>query len=260
MAEQKQFDATPRKVKKAREKGNTAKSAIFTHGFVYLAGLGCLLLFLPVSWERVHLLIEYGFLEGFRNPLEVATLWLLVMVILVVTFFGFLSLTGLLFDLIQVGVFFRLNLVLPDVSRCNPFLGFSKICKGLKEIPSILVRLSCFFVVLYFFLFTSIELFASAFESNDTAVYFFLYSTRRILWLGFVALLVSGLCDFILKRRIYKRELSMSLDELRREHREEEGNPDIRQHRRQTHRAISMQDLVTRVRNSKVKVVASETR
>jgi type III secretion protein U len=61
--------------------------------------------------------------------------------------------------------------------------------------------------------------------------------------------------DLFLKRREYLTELSMSHDEMRRESKDEEGDPLVKSMRRSLHEQLLMQDLVKRVRKARVVVV-----
>jgi type III secretion protein U len=65
-------------------------------------------------------------------------------------------------------------------------------------------------------------------------------SVRRRSALSRVLLLAAaiGLVDLLLARRRHRRSLRMSRDEVRREHREQEGDPRHRAHRRAAHRQL----------------------
>lgn len=76
------------------------------------------------------------------------------------------------------------------------------------------------------------------------------------LWLR--ALLVAavlGVVDLALARRRHRRSLRMSRDEVRREHREQEGDPRHRAHRRAAHRQLLMSGRARGVKAASVVVV-----
>ena len=68
-------------------------------------------------------------------------------------------------------------------------------------------------------------------------------------------LVLLGVVDLLVQRKQFNRELSMSVDEVRREERETEGDPRHRAARRSIYEAQIMQDIVSRVRRSKVILV-----
>ena len=77
----------------------------------------------------------------------------------------------------------------------------------------------------------------------------------RVWCPALAALLVLGLTEYMLERRRFTAELSMSLDELRQEMKDDEGDPHVKASRRQMHRALAYEELVARVRASRVVIV-----
>ena len=75
-------------------------------------------------------------------------------------------------------------------------------------------------------------------------------------WVPLCALVFfMGVIEYIVRRKKYFSELSMSFDELRQEMREEEGDPHIKVAQQQLHQALAYEELVARVRASKVLIV-----
>ena len=66
---------------------------------------------------------------------------------------------------------------------------------------------------------------------------------------------VVGVLDLLLARRRHRRSLRMSRDEVRREHREQEGDPRHRAHRRAAHRQLLLAGRARGVRVASVVVV-----
>ncbi len=64
-----------------------------------------------------------------------------------------------------------------------------------------------------------------------------------------------GVLDLVLARRRHRRSLRMSRDEVRREHREQEGDPRHRAHRRAAHRQLLLSGRARGVRAASVVVV-----
>jgi flagellar biosynthesis protein FlhB len=80
---------------------------------------------------------------------------------------------------------------------------------------------------------------AGSVGDGDASVRLALEGMRRLAWsfLG-VSLLVAGL-DAVARHAAWRRRLRMSRDEVRRERREAEGDPDLRQARREIHRELA---------------------
>jgi type III secretion protein U len=66
---------------------------------------------------------------------------------------------------------------------------------------------------------------------------------------------VIGVVDLVLARRRHRRSLRMSRDEVRREHREQEGDPRHRAHRRAAHRQLLASGRARGVKAASVVVV-----
>ena len=69
------------------------------------------------------------------------------------------------------------------------------------------------------------------------------------------AFLLLGSADYFLQRRLYMQKMMMTKDEVRREHKQEEGDPQIRARRRQIHREILTQNVVERIPRATAVVV-----
>lgn len=60
----------------------------------------------------------------------------------------------------------------------------------------------------------------------------------HLLLLVFLAGIVFGILDLLWEKHTLNKKLMMSLQEIKKEHKETEGNPEIKGHRRQLHREI----------------------
>jgi type III secretion protein U len=79
--------------------------------------------------------------------------------------------------------------------------------------------------------------------------------TARLWMQGLIVLAVVGALDLWGARRRYRRELRMSREEVRREHREQEGDPRHRAHRRAAHRQLLLAGRARGVETASVVVV-----
>jgi flagellar biosynthesis protein FlhB len=63
-------------------------------------------------------------------------------------------------------------------------------------------------------------------------------------------LAVASAADVLVQRRLHERDLRMTKDEVRRDSKEEEGDPHVRSARRQAHREIAMQQMIDAARTA----------
>jgi len=80
-------------------------------------------------------------------------------------------------------------------------------------------------------------------------------SALGLWWRALLFAVVLGLLDLMLARRRHRRSLRMSRDEVRREHREQEGDPRHRAHRRAAHRQLLLAGRARGVKAASVVVV-----
>lgn len=65
-----------------------------------------------------------------------------------------------------------------------------------------------------------------------------------------VLLVALGGVDVLLQRWLHERELRMTKDEVRRDHREDEGDPHVKQARKQAHREIAVDQMLAATRTA----------
>jgi flagellar biosynthesis protein FlhB len=78
---------------------------------------------------------------------------------------------------------------------------------------------------------------------------------RSVVLRGTVILGLLAIASYALVRWRFFARNKMSLEELREEYKQEEGDPHIRAARRHEHQMLAMGELEKRVRNAKVIVV-----
>ena len=80
-----------------------------------------------------------------------------------------------------------------------------------------------------------------------------------LFWITLLTFWIVALIDIIISQRKFRKDTMMSLDELKEELKENEGNPEMKSARAQAHQALLYEEIVKRVRHSKVIVVAKES-
>lgn len=255
MAE-KSFKPSKKRLEDARKKGKVLKSQMLTQAVVFLAVIIAFFVILSATWVRNRMLLEYFLVEGYHQPLscllEIGRL--LLKVIAGGLIFG--GATSIIIEAVQVGVKFEPTLLKPKASNFNPAGGIKKAVTGLKQAWLKILSVLCLFVITWWFFrrFSSLiphVFYASAEQKLAVFKEVFLF----LLAGGCLCLIVVGVLEYLVKRRNFYRELSMSHEEVRREHKESEGDPLVKAVRRSQHEALLRQDIVSRVRKAKVIVV-----
>jgi flagellar biosynthetic protein FlhB len=81
------------------------------------------------------------------------------------------------------------------------------------------------------------------------------HAVSRVLWVVLGALGVLGAVDFFLAKRRLSTKMKMTAEEVKREHRESEGDPHVKGRRRQRMRELAKRRLVQAVETADVIVV-----
>jgi flagellar biosynthesis protein FlhB len=168
---------------------------------------------------------------------------------------------AVLAEALQVGVTFEPEGVGFNPERCNPVSGFGRIWSGFARGWRTVVQLALLVWVLGLTVsrvvaegITQLSMGGLAVAGQVRAEWF-ASALISVLAASAAVLMVLGVFEYLLNRRAFYRELSMSADEVRREHREDEGDPHVKGARRSLHEALVMQDLARRVRSARVVIV-----
>lgn len=269
----KRFAPSARKLRKARENGDVAKSKDLSASLVMISGL--LVVFLMVLPSAIiwHLFCKSFVIEAdFSNEMMIVSLKeaLLSTFQLLWPFFAVVFLVALSIELSQVGFRISWKLLAPNFER----LSFSKNLKNIlgieeqdgSQLPmGKLCGMACRLViciVLYVAIGALILRWCSMwwfgldfFNPTDLSVALILILKVVLTLFCVICAAVAG-WDYL--RAVQKRRarLSMDINELREESRDTEGNPELRQARNRLRHEASAHSVTQGVRRAKVVVVS----
>lgn len=253
---EKRFEPSKKRLEKARREGNVAKSQYLSQYLVTIAGLLICLAYIANSWVEHKILLQYLWTEGLNSPAEAARIVLGKYAMLVVKLLAILAVTGILSEFAQVGVSIEPGLLGFKLERVDPFGGTKKLFENLKRSWQVVLRLVIVIVVLSWF-FTEIlgELAGSmTLISASAPAIGFGWVKKLILYMA-VCLLGLGLFDYYLQKRKWFQSVGMSFEDMRQEHKDDEGDPHIKAARKAQHQELLRQNLVKRIRSSRVIIV-----
>jgi flagellar biosynthetic protein FlhB len=255
-------EATPRKRQEARRKGTVAKSVDLTGSLVLVA----LVLALPAAIGGMGAGLRMGIqnaISQMPETLDVASAqrftYMLAAPLLpgLAILMGAALITGLIGNFAQVGFTLSLEALSPQLQKINPL-------NGVKRLFSALAFMEGLKAAAKFTLFGLIAYRAIA-GRWDTLV--------GLAWLGpgpalaavgpilgsivtqiAIAWLIIGIIDYIFQRKQVDKQLRMSKDEVKREMRESDGNPEIKIALAQRRRKLLKGRAPERVRTADVVV------
>lgn len=242
-------DPTPFKLKKAREKGNIAKGTDLPF-FAVLLGLAFFMLTAGnmaatrLSYMMKNSLVTAGHSETNADIYRAisdssgAALWVVVIV-------GCIMLSSvLLAQIIQTkGLLFSAHPMKPEMNKLNPAKGLKRIfsIRTLKETIKNCFKMLVYLVATFLVIRFCILQFSNQLDDADRLISAMNSSALRLLYVYLALSLVFAAIDQIIVRREYFKQMRMSKSELKREIKDREGEPRIKQKRKQLHEEFSKQ-------------------
>lgn len=258
---QKTEKPTPKRLEKAREEGQAARSQELNAAFTLLASFLALyaitgkiisslsnkmtdflsLRALPdITVNSSYAIITDLFIYVFRliAPVMLAS-----------------AVIGVIISFIQVGPRFTPKLIRPKFSRINPIEGAKRLfsLKSLIELFKSLIKAIVIFLLTYNQLRKSWSDLVTLTERGlEPALLFIAELIFRISINIIIFLIILGIADYIYQRWEYMRNLKMTKQEVKEEYKEMEGDPQIKGRRRQLQRQMSMNRMIKAVQDADV--------
>ena len=234
-------EASPQKLKQAREKGQVAKSqdAIQALGFVVV--FACTTLSLGSISERLQTFLRHSIEAAMRRGgelpivLDVAYEALWVVLLASLPALGGAFIAALASNYMQVGFMITTEPLSPKLDKLNPVAGFKNLFSKKKLVES-LKQLLKFVLVSYV-----------AYDAIRESVREVILATRIDLWTGVyvggqiiynIAVRIGALffiiaaADFFWQRHTFAKDMMMSKYDVKQEYKQSEGDPHAKAERK----------------------------
>lgn len=234
-------EASPQKLKQARDKGQVAKSqdAIQALGFVVVFAATALTL--SSTADRLRKFLYASLESAVRRGDDIPTVLAVVNESLWVTLFASLPalagafVAGLASNYIQVGFLFTTEPLKPDIKKINPVDGFKNLFSKKKLVES-LKQVIKFLLVSWV-----------AYDAMKESIREVVLSARIDLWtgvyvggqimyniavrVGFLFVIIA-VADFFWQRHVYHKDMMMSKYDVKQEYKQSEGDPHTKAERK----------------------------
>lgn len=252
---------TPKRLRDAREKGDICKSQDVPSALTVL-GIGAYVSVMGESaYERLQAMTELVF-SVMHLPFEEALPRAMAgvggtILYIVAPLVGLAMMLALLANFAQVGFLVSIQGAMPKLENLSPQKWFKKVfsLKNVIELIKNLIKT----VVLTCAVWTVMQKYLPALfvlsRGNITDLWIVLGRAGRDLLLiaGAVFCVIAAL-DYFFQRWQYNKEHMMSKDEVKREYKEMEGDPQVKGKRKQLHKELLSQGALDNVRRAKVLV------
>ncbi|ATD66324.1 EscU/YscU/HrcU family type III secretion system export apparatus switch protein [Luteimonas chenhongjianii] len=252
---------TSKKLKDARKDGNVAKSRELTSTVLIMGWLAGGWMLMGYMFRRVSGLFESALLV-MNQPFDLAlqtivplaaqtflamTLPLLLLAVLL----------ALLVEFLQVGPVATMKKVTPDLSKMNPVSGLKKMFSmdNLVELVKSVLKSAALITIGGFVLWGMLPSLLHLPFARPAAIGSAIWHALKWIgiWTIFVFFFVSAL-DASYQKFSYIKKLRMSRRDIKQEVKENEGDPYVKQRRKQLHQEWSQQNMLNAVRGSNVVV------
>jgi type III secretion protein U len=237
---------TQKRLEDAREKGQVSKSPDLTETVCMLGVIAVLMLGERQLADGLRSLVVESteFVGGdhsMQNLLHALyqLLRTAVMVLLPVAAAGALS--AAIGTAVQTGLAVSFQPVTPKLQAVNPGTGLKRIfsLRSTIDVMKRLIKLAVLVPVLWVSIKSMLPLLSSAAYQPLGPLMKVLWEVLlKLLTAAFFAYLILGIADFKIQKWLFKRQLRMSKDEIKRERKQQDGDPLMKRERRKLGREL----------------------
>jgi flagellar biosynthetic protein FlhB len=261
--EEKTEPATPYRKQEARKKGQVAKSSDLNAAVIVMAIIVVLYSLRGYLAENITGYIQYIFSKEMSIAMSSSqffnlyklTLYLCLKIM--APLFGAVIIVGLLVNFMQVGMVVSFEGMQPKLSHINPIEGFKRIFskRALFEFIKTLLKVFVIGLIVYDLVKKVFPQILTLSNMNLAASTDYLIKLIfRVSISAAATFLVIAILDFVYQKWEFGRSLRMSIDEVKKEMKQTEGDPLIKAQIRQKQRMMSMNRMMQSIPEATVVV------
>lgn len=255
-------EATPEKLRKAREKGQVARSEEFVPLFMVLFAF----VYFWFAWDWFMQTLQAFMVDvmtynddmDFRTSLGNAlNLWFKQIILgVMLPFSALMFLAGVIGNVAQFGFLISFESIKPKPEKISPVSGFKRIFAMKQVVKTLLAILKIIVMALIIYYITRLAIRDYMHDisvCNMDCMLAVLFSLiKKMLFILVPLLIVLVMFDFIYQQINFKKEQRMSKDEVKREYKNREGDPLIKGQRKSEQRRLLSEDLGEMMKLSRV--------
>lgn len=250
-----QLPASERKLRKARDEGQVARSRDLTHLAVLGTGVAALFILGPLFATVLHDLFvaQLRFASPLVHPdlASRALHELVIYALLGITLLGLLIHAGAILSALAMGGWvWSTKPLTPDFSRLHPVKGLQQLLsmRKLIDVAKICVITAMLCVVAYLFMQDHwLPMATLVLQPSHQALHQLMVWLAQGLGWVLLGLLGVAVADVPAQRFLHRADLKMSRQEVKDEHKESEGNQHTKGRLRQRQRELAQRRSITAV-------------
>src|SRR6478735_10944629 len=226
---------TPRRLAKVRREGDSPVSATLSQSIGFMAALSVVGGAVSLATEQAGALLS----AALRHPSEPASPMTVARAVLGMSLplVALAAVASSAASLVQTGASISLEKLVPSLDRLNPFTGLKNLFSWQRLVG--IARSLCAASLVGYFALRQLSAhagdFAASIGNARAAALLAAHVAGNVAWFAAALGVALGLLDLLLTRRAWLRRHRMSKDEVKREHRESEGDPALKAARRRAH-------------------------
>ncbi|OGQ22111.1 MAG: hypothetical protein A3I05_00610 [Deltaproteobacteria bacterium RIFCSPLOWO2_02_FULL_44_10] len=250
-SQEKTEDATPKRLRDARKKGQVARSRDMNTIVLLIAAFLLLVAMKGMMGEHLRALMQGSFDVAARKDLTIELLFLQAQQ----TFFAYiqimypfllaLSAVALAVSFFQTGPVFSPEPMKPQLKRLNIIENLKNMFKMTTfiELLKNIAKVSLIFLLAYLVIYDRLrDVVLTTQATPEQSMKLAAEIVTDFLIKVFIVFIFIAIIDFMVQRWQYKKNLRMTKEEVKREYKQDEGDPLIKSQRRQLHQQLATTD------------------
>jgi len=255
---------TPKRLRDARDKGQVARSAELTAALGFAGGCAALLMMTSALFAELLASVAQGIELAAGAPEPSAAAPAAMRSALDTVLRASLPVAGAAALLAAAGGFlqnpglFTTAPLVPDLNRINPLEGVKRIFSAntAVELVKSLAKLALVGVVVYDVLVTHAPFVPRLVSQPASTSFVWVGSVAATLVFRVVLLYaVIGVADYLWQRRRHFKQLMMTKEEVKKEYKESEGDPQHKAERKRVHQEVLQHQMVESVRSADAVII-----
>ncbi len=250
--QEKTEDATPRRLRESRKKGQVAKSRDLNTIVILIGAFGLIAALKGYMGNLIEQSMKSAFRIAYETDLTKEILFLhgkqmfIIYVKTILPFLGAIVLIAAAVGFLQVGPIFSGEPMKPKMDRLNIVKNIKNMMKvtTLVELFKNIAKMALIFIIAYLTLKDNMRdvvstVIGTAEQSSAVAAKVITIFLIKV----FICFIIIAMIDLMVQRWQYKKNLKMTKDEVKREYKQDEGDPLLKSIRKQLHREMAMSDV-----------------
>ena len=262
-AGEKTEEATEKRKRDAVQEGNVAKSQDLGSVVILLAGFLMLRAYGANMYSRCADFMRYCFGQILQSNLTLnealilLNQFIVVTLIITIPFMLAIMLAGIFSNVIQIGFLFRFDPMTPNFDRMNPVSNIQNMFswKMVAELVKSILKILIVAYVPYSTIKEEFPKFIGFIKSNPIYSFGILLDICYAMAIKIILIfLVLAIADWFFQKWRYDESLKMSKEDIKEEHKQQEGDPHVKQKIREVQRRASQRRQMEEVPKATVVV------